>query len=184
MDAALRVVTGWFWQSLNWVDMLVLLVAIGGAVAGFLSGFIWQVLRIGALLVALAVAAHYHGPLAEGLAEEIPWQARLIICYMALVGGVLLLSSLALHVVRRPINALKPRAFDRLFGGVFGAAKGLLICGIVSLIVLNYTPEGTALRELVRASTLAGYCAREASLIPQLVPAVGEANQQGSHAGQ
>ena len=50
------------------------------------------------------------------------------------------------------LDAAKPKTTDRLFGAILGAAKGVLICGVLSVLVLSYTERGAALSRAVRPS--------------------------------
>jgi len=169
MTAALRAAAS-LWESLSWVDTVVLVAVLASATAGFLSGFLWQVLRTAALLAAFVVATHFHGPLASYVGGEGPEPAVLIVSYLGLLVGVLFAAYVALFLLRGPINALKVQLFDRLLGVVVGAAKGLLICGILSLVVLTYAPTGTPLAQSVRSSSVAYSCARGARFLWKLMP--------------
>jgi len=147
-----------FLQSLNWVDTLVIVIVLASATAGSLSGFVWQILRIASILAAFAVATRFHRPLADYLAGELPDQTRLMVCYFALLVGVLVVTYLVLFLIRAPINSLKVEAPDRAVGAALGIAKGLLICGIIAIMVMTFTPRGTPVEESVRNSPLAQHC--------------------------
>ncbi len=173
MEAILGSAGATFLESLNWVDTLVIVIVLASATAGFLSGFIWQILRIASLLAAFAVATRFHSGLGRYLSVDIPEATRWMICYLALLVGVLVVAYAILFLARGPINSLKVEVPDRIIGAILGVGKGVLICGIISLIVLKYTPTGTALEEAVRNSPLSQYCSEATRSLWGLMPGAG-----------
>jgi len=159
-----------FWDTVNWIDAIVVLVAAISAGLGFWSGFIWQVIRVTSWLVAFWVAGQFHHPMAQHLGSFLGEPARLVLSFSLLLLGALLVLYLLAHLGRAYVNALHVEAGDRLLGGVLGAAKALLICGILALMLVQYLPAGTALHSLVDASPLASQSARGARLLWVLMP--------------
>jgi uncharacterized membrane protein required for colicin V production len=72
--------------------------------------------------------------------------------YIGLFVGSLLVTYLATFLLRAPINALKPEGPDRVLGAMLGVIKGVLVCGIIALTVLQFADENAGLRRSVRWS--------------------------------
>ena len=155
------------WEAVSGLDAAIILIAILSAVFGFWAGFVWQVMRIGAVLVAFWVAAKLNEPLADSLSgtmsETMSENGLKLIAFAALFLGVLLAAHIIMFVARGPINAIRPEFTDHVLGAGIGFLKGLLICGVLSFLLLRYTPKSSELRRLTYNSPLAqwtGWCAR------------------------
>jgi len=129
-------------------DIIVLVVVGLAAIAGFVRGFVQEVLTLGALVVAILAIRYLHTDLAEFLAD-----------YVGTANGAAVLAFLLLLLVPYwLVRLIAARAgiisrgsvigpIDRVLGFGFGVVKGLLVvvCAF-SLVVLVYDtawgPEG------------------------------------------
>ena len=143
------------WLSFVWVDAAIAVSLVLSAALGYRSGFVWQVIRIVSVVVAFWVAEQFHPLVASRLGTDMGESERLWIGYGGLFVGSLLVAYLASFLLRAPINALKPEGPDRVLGAVLGTVKGLLLCGIIALTVLQFADEGGDLRRSVRWSPFA-----------------------------
>lgn len=137
------------WLSFVWVDAVVVIAVGASAVLGFRSGFIWQAVRIVSVVAAYWVAARFHPELAARLGGDMSESARMGISYVGLFVGSLLVTYLVMFLARAPINAFRPEKVDRVLGALFGAVKGVLLCGIIALGVLQYADEQGGLHHSV-----------------------------------
>ena len=160
MDPITALIPGGLLASLTWADAVVLAVVVLSAGVGFLSGFVWQILRMVSVVVAFWVAARFHGALAGHVAGDVADPARLALSFAGLFVAVVVAGYLLMLLIREPVNAMKPEPADRILGAFFGVLKGLLICGVVALTLLHYGGEHTAARKLVRGSVSATFTAR------------------------
>lgn len=170
MDVDASILAMSFLDSMNWIDSTIILLVLLCAALGYWSGFVWQTVRLAGLVVALWVAQTYHGPVAARLRGDIPAQSRMIISYGALLLACLIVAGVIMLMIRKPLDAAKPKTTDRLFGTILGAAKGVLVCGVLSVLVLSYTDRGTALRTGVVGSRLSGYCSYGTKLLWEYTP--------------
>jgi len=139
------------WQSLTWVDAVVLGVLLLSMGLGFATGFVWQVLRIVAVVAAFWVAASFH-ELAAGQFASVPSQATLALSYTCLFFGALVVAYILMTLVRERVNAMKPELTDRILGSFFGLIKGFLLCGIIGLALLNYGGRDSVVTTAVAGS--------------------------------
>jgi len=168
MEIAIGAAEGSLWGLVTWVDACIILIALISAVVGFWSGFVWQVIRIGALLVAFWIAAHLHesasGPLTALTTKNMANMIAFAIVFLVVLLGL----HLAMFLARGPINAIRPEMVDHVLGVMVGFIKGLLICGILALLILKYCPKSSDLRRHIHAAPVAqamAWCARGLSVL-------------------
>ena len=116
------------------VDYLIVLVLVVSAGVGFWRGFVKEALALLTLLVAIWLAWRFAALVEPKLAnwaadQEVRiWIARGVIFALALVLG-----ALASWVARQLIRHTGLTGVDRMLGGVFGFARGVLIVGLLVL---------------------------------------------------
>ncbi|MDP6107086.1 MAG: CvpA family protein [Candidatus Brocadiia bacterium] len=151
------------------MDSVVVIVAVVGAVIGFCSGFVWQIIRVVSILAAFLVAARYHAGLADRFPDVGPEQLRPAACYLILFLGGLLATYLIAFLVRKPIKALEPELSDRVMGAGLGLVKGVLLCGILALAIVHFPAGDTALRRQLDRAPIARFSARCAQVLYSIV---------------
>jgi membrane protein required for colicin V production len=133
---------------MEWYDILMIVVLLGTTVFGFIKGMAWQVASLASLVVSYFVALRLSEPLvATGLVgEEAPWNryVAMLIIYLA----TSLIIWLAFRVVAGAIDRVRLQEFDRQIGGLFGLAKGALLCVAITFFAITLAPEtrGSILR--------------------------------------
>ncbi len=142
-------------------DLLFLGLCLAFAVAGGFSGFLTQVVHLGALLGAWA-AARFVAPLVTGLVARHVGMPRLLVLGIgSLVLGTLTFAVLALlgrALVRRLRRGERPKPWERAGGVLFGALKaGAILYLATALVVLvdrvlpvRLTPTGSEVAALAR----------------------------------
>lgn len=121
-------------------DYAVLAITGFSIVVGAVRGLVREVLALAAWVVAFFVAGAYGGdaaPLLTGQISDPGW--RYMAALVAVFFGVLIVMSVAAIIVSRLIRRAGLGAEDRLLGGIFGLARGLLI--VVSFVLAaGFTP--------------------------------------------
>jgi membrane protein required for colicin V production len=116
------------------VDYLIVLVLVVSAGVGFWRGFVKEALALLTLLVAIWLAWRFAALVEPKLTnwaadQEVRiWIARAVIFALALVVG-----ALASWVARQLIRHTGLTGVDRMLGGAFGFARGVLIVGLLVL---------------------------------------------------
>jgi membrane protein required for colicin V production len=163
VETVLNAAEGGVLSYLTWLDAAVILVALVTAVVGFWSGFVWQIIRIASVLAAFWIAAQFSAPLEARICNVLPAETCGIAAFAAILVGVLLAAYLLAHLLRGPIEAIRPEMMDHFLGFLFGLAKGLLLCGILALMIMRYTDPNSRAHEMVASAPLArglAWCAR------------------------
>ena len=114
-------------MGLTALDMLVLLLVGGGALLGFMRGFVMEVLSLLAWVAAILALKLLHDPVTGMLEGAVGTRAGAAVLAFALVFG---LTFIAVKLVARRIGGATKKSavgpIDRLLGGGFGALKGLI----------------------------------------------------------
>ena len=128
-------------------DVVMIAVLAGATLFGFVKGMAWQLASLASLVLSYLAALRLSEPLAHFFGEQAPWNRFVAMLVIYLV--VSLAIWLAFRVVARFMDRLKLREFDRQLGGLFGAAKGLLLCLAITFFCVTLS---TGSREWVLAS--------------------------------
>lgn len=109
------------------LDIIVLLLIGGGAIFGFLRGFVMETLSLIAWVLAIFAIRMLHAPVTEWLAKPVGTQSGAAVLAFALVFGITFLAGKFLARAlgdRTRKSILGP--VDRVLGLGFGALKGLI----------------------------------------------------------
>ena len=108
---------------------------------------VWQLASLASLLVSAAVAIHFSTPLAPYFSATEPWNRFLAMLVLYV------LTSLAIWLLFRMVSGIvdrvKLREFDRQMGALFGLAKGVLFCVVITFFAVTLSEP---LRQIVLKS--------------------------------
>lgn len=122
------------------LDILVLVIVGGGAIGGFMRGFVEEILSLAAWILALFAIHYLHTGLTEWLVPRIgtPSGASVLAFTLLLLIPYAAMRLIANNVGKASRNSLLG-PIDRVLGFGFGAIKGLIIVVMAfSLLVLGY----------------------------------------------
>lgn len=123
-------------HGLTALDIIVLIAIFGGAVLGFLRGFVTEIISLFAWVAAILALKLFHAPVAKMLTGIVGNASGASVLAFALVflivyaGGKLAAASIG---QRMRSSALGP--LDRVLGLGFGALKGLIIVTLGYLLI-------------------------------------------------
>lgn len=135
-------------------DIIMLAVLAGATVFGAWKGLAWQIASLGAIVASTYVALKYDTPLADQLPIGPPWDVPL--AWVILFVATSFVIWIVFRYVSEFIDRLKLKEFDRQIGALFGLAKGVLICVILTVFLVSLV-EG--IREPILRSYSAYYVA-------------------------
>ena len=141
------------------LDVFVILLLGGGAVIGFVRGFVHEALSLLAWVAAIAMLKLFHAQLQSGLSGVVGTDAAAAVLAFALlfVPTFILVKLLARSLGRSTRKSLLG-PIDRVLGGGFGALKGLLGATLFFLLAnlatdLVYGPEADRPEWMTSSST-------------------------------
>jgi membrane protein required for colicin V production len=117
------------------LDIFVILALGGGALVGFVRGFVHEVLSLFAWVAAVAMLKLFHSQLHEGLTPSVGTSAGAAVLAFALLflPAFILVKLLARRLGKRSRSSLLG-PIDRVLGSGFGLLKGLLAATLFFLL--------------------------------------------------
>ncbi len=115
-------------------DYAVLAIVGFSVLLGLIRGFVREVIALASWVVAFAVAGAYGGDVAPLLARQIPddnW--RVLAAVVALFVVVLVVINIVAMLASKLIKSAGLGFEDRLFGGVFGLLRGVVVVLVLVL---------------------------------------------------
>ena len=136
-------------------DVFMLIVLALATIFGAWKGMAWQLASLASLVASAMVALRFSGPLAPHLSDQ-DWApfAAMLILYLTTSLAIWLL----FRLVAGAIDRLKLKEFDHQIGGLFGLAKGVALCVVITFFAVT-------LSEPARQSVMRTRSGRAVSLL-------------------
>ncbi len=152
---------------MNWLDFVLLAIILVTTIMGLVKGLMKQVIGLAAVIAGLVLASLYYRSAAAIFRTFIHND---LVChflgFLVIFVGVLVIGAilgwLATKAMVGPLAAV-----NRLFGGVFGLVKSILICGILVFAMASFEIGKPAIRTSVLAPFCLGFTRAAVHLVPQ-----------------
>lgn len=138
--------------NMNWFDLVVALIIILSMIRGLFSGLVMQL----ATLAGIILGAIFAGKLSEYIAPElikitdasphIVGPLSYILAFVAILIGLFFAGKL----IESFVDAIKMTSLNRLAGGIFCAAKWIIIFSILVNLLVEFDQEEKIIKENVR----------------------------------
>jgi membrane protein required for colicin V production len=112
-------------------DVLMVIVLMLAVLWGAWKGLAWQIASIASIGLSYFVALRLRLPVAGLIDATPPW--NMFLAMLILFLGTALFVWIGFNVVSDFIERVKLKEFDKQLGAVFGAAKGALLCVLITL---------------------------------------------------
>jgi membrane protein required for colicin V production len=112
-------------------DILMLIVLAAAVAWGAWKGLAWQIASLASIALSYFVALRFRGQLASVITASPPWNVFLSMLILFLGTGLIVW--VGFNLVSELIERVKLKEFDRQLGALFGAAKGVLLCVLITL---------------------------------------------------
>ncbi len=153
---------------MSWLDWALLALLLLSALLGLWRGLVYEVLSLAVWVVAFVLAQAYAAPVGawlpvDGFSEPLQLAAGFAAVFVvaAFAGGLLA------WLVKKFVESVGLRPVDRILGGVFGLARGMVIL-LGLAVVVSMTPLQA--QERWRESPVAGVLSRTLHAIKPLLP--------------
>ncbi len=154
------------WNGLDWLLAGVLLLS---TLRALMRGFVQALFGIAGLLCGFALAQWEDGAAAVWVVRQ-GWisspQIARVVCYTAILSGVMVAAGLAGALARRTAHAAGLGMVDRLLGGLVGAVRGVLLGVAFVVMVKALMPNA----EWLRNSQLSSYFLAAGHAVSFVVP--------------
>lgn len=126
-------------MAIEGYDLVMLGILAATALLGYFKGMVWQLAWIAGIVVSGFVAMRFGSQFAPYFGQQAPWNrfASMLALYVATSFGVWLV----FRIVSGGINAIHLSAFDHQLGLLFGAAKGVLLCVVITFFAVTLAPD-------------------------------------------
>jgi membrane protein required for colicin V production len=151
---------------IQFYDIVMLVVLAVAVIFGVWKGVAWQVAALASVFVSAAVAIHSSSSISGLFPYEEPWNRyiAMLVLYVVTAGGIWLLFRLISNIIDR----VKLKEFDRQLGAMFGLAKGVLYCVLITFFAVTLSEPARQMVLVSRSGTLIARGIRNANpILPQ-----------------
>ena len=132
-------------MELSYPDYIIIAVLIGFFVKGLFKGLIRQIMALIGMLTGWFLAWKFYPFVAAiGVKIGIPQTVSMIIAFAAIYAVVIIVTHLLTKIMDKTVKFLFLGWANRIFGGLFGLAEGVLLV-IIILVLISFTPIDKAL---------------------------------------
>lgn len=116
-----------------------LLVLLGTTIFGFWKGMAWQLASLASLIVSYFGALRFSEQLAPVIKLDPPLNrfAAMLLIYVCSSFIIWML----FRLVAGAIDKVRLESFDRQLGAMFGFAKGVLLCVVITFFAVTFLPQ-------------------------------------------
>ena len=151
---------------MNWLDIVIIVVAVLLGLAGLRQGIIRTVFGIAGLIGGIVLAGRYYGGLAALLSPAGATWAN-IAAYAIILLATLIVAGVVGSLVAKVVHFAALGWLDRLVGFILGIVIGGLLCAAVLAIVGKYYPGTEA---VISQSGTARFLMEQFPLLLALLP--------------
>lgn len=141
---------------MNVFDIAILVILLGFLVKGLLHGLLKETCSLAGLFLGAFLAFRYHGPLADALLKNLDLPVPVVVAFtFAVLFLATMVFFLALgYLLSKFVKLLFLGGFNRLLGGFFGLAEGVLLLAVV-MFALSLKPLPWGFDQTFKDSQLA-----------------------------
>jgi membrane protein required for colicin V production len=119
-------------------DLLMLLVLVATTLFGFWKGMAWQIASLASLVVSYVAALRFSEQLAPVFGDHAPWNRFVAMLVVYVVTSFIIWT--LFRLVSGAIDKVRLESFDRQLGAMFGLAKGVLLCVVITFFAVMLLP--------------------------------------------
>lgn len=116
-------------------DIAMLILFGGAAFFGYQRGLMRQVASIASIVIGYLVAVNFREPMSKVITAEEPWNKIAAMAILFVATSLLIWSIYA--SAQKSLKRMELKGFDHQLGGLFGAAKGVLLCCLVTMFAVS-----------------------------------------------
>ncbi len=156
-------------MSLNWFDILLLIMILLSAVAGLKSGFARVVVGLIATVAGLLLGFWCYRIVGATLAPYVSTTALAdILRFLIIFFGILIAGALIAALLANIFRWIGLSWFDHFLGGLAGFARGILMVAAISAILVAFVPSPVP--GFVTGSRILPYASHVAAALAETAP--------------
>ena len=122
-------------------DVLMLVVLVAATIFGMWKGMAWQIASLASLVVSLFVAREFADKLAPQFEGIAPPPLNVFVAMLLIYMATSFVIWSLFRIVAGVIDRVKLEYFDRQMGAIFGFAKGVLLCVVITFFAVSLLPQ-------------------------------------------
>ena len=141
---------------MNYLDIIIAIILFLFGWKGFRKGFIIEVVTLLAFGIGIYGAMHFSDFTAEHLQEVMEVNPKYLNTTAFILTFILLviLVNIIGKLLTEAIKAMNLNVWNKLAGAVFGAAKGILLCSLMMMVLSNFGLLGFLKPEVKQGSLM------------------------------
>ena len=159
-------------MSMNWLDIIILIVVAISTVIGLRMGIIKAVLSLAGLIVGVILAGRYYIPLSEQLSFIPQASVAKIVAFAIILIGVMIIAAVLARLLKMLTSITMLGWVNYLGGAIFGFVLGSIFCGALLATWLNFFDATDVITESSFAIVLIDYLPMVLALLPDEFDAV------------
>ena len=126
---------------MNWADWTIVAILVVSSLIGLKRGFVKEALSLVCWVAAFVVAMTFHEALGSLLVDTVPTPSvRELLAFGVLFAATLVVGAMVNYLLGELIRLTGLSGTDRLFGMVFGLARGAVVVLAILLLVPAVVP--------------------------------------------
>lgn len=154
---------------MNWLDLILVLIVGASVVSGFRKGFLKIGIGFAAVVIGFICASWTYGTVAASIDPYVRSSSvAKLLGFLAVLAAIMVLGAIVSALLGRLFRLVGLSWLDRLGGAVFGFVRGMLICVVLVMILLAFSPTMT--NDSVANSWTAPYVVETSRLVSKVTP--------------
>jgi membrane protein required for colicin V production len=120
-------------------DLVMVLVLVAATIFGFWKGMAWQIASLASLVLSYFAALRFSTPLAPVFGDSAPLN-KFAAMFAIYVGTSFVIWTL-FRLIAGVIDKVRLESFDKQLGAMFGFAKGVLLCVVITFFAVTFLPQ-------------------------------------------
>ncbi len=158
---------------MNALDLGIVLILLLSVAAAARAGFSREVIGMAAVVLAIVCGTWFYASAGNFLLPYVSSpQVAHFAGFLLVFLGILLLGAIAGRIVSRVLKTVGLSWLDRILGAMFGAVRGILICVVLVMALVAFSPGplGAGPPSSVVGSHLAPYVIGASKMIVSIAP--------------
>jgi membrane protein required for colicin V production len=154
---------------MNWLDIVITVAIAIPTIIGLRVGIIKTAFSLAGVIAGIILAGFYYIPLSERLSFISTPSVAKIAAFAIILIGVIIISSVGAHLLRRAISTMMLGWVDRVGGAIIGFVLGALFFGALLTTYINLFGRATAINESLLTSILLDGFSLVLTLLPESI---------------
>jgi membrane protein required for colicin V production len=152
---------------MNWLDILIIIFIVVPAFIGLKAGIIKALFTVVGVIVGVVLAGRFSDSFAGALAFISDPGIAKVVAFAIILVAMMIVAGVAAKLVKWAVSAVLLGWVDRLGGAILGVIMGMVFCGAVLTMWVNYLDINSVIEE----SNLAGFLLNGFPVVLGLLPA-------------